>query len=162
MPLDFNKHAQKGNEFLNQLAKELGGKSNKAKAGKRLRSVFKALRNHLTLEENFQLLSQLPMALKALYVDAWMPSRKPEIGRKKIDFVEEVLRYEDKNLWLRAEDFEITVQEVRAVFKTLKKHISQGEFKDIEAVLPHPLKKLLRESIYQKNLSVKISTEKLN
>ena len=160
MPLNFNKHAQKGNEFLNQLTKELGEKSNKAKAGKRLRSVFKALRNHLTLEENFQLLSQLPMALKALYVDAWIPSRKPEIGRKKIDFIEEVLRYEDKNLWLRAEDLEITIREVKAVFKTLKKHISQGEFKDIEAILPHPLKKLLRESIYTKKLTVQLIPQK--
>lgn len=160
MPLNFDKHAQKGNEFLNVLAKELGDKTDKAKAGKILRATFKALRNHLTLEENFQLLSQLPMALKAVYVEAWIPTREHEIGRKKIDFVEEVLAYEDKNLWPRAEDVEVALKGVRAVLKTLKKYISEGEFKDIEAILPHQLKELLHDSIYYKKIKVKLISQK--
>jgi uncharacterized protein (DUF2267 family) len=162
MALDFNKHAQKGNHFLNELAQELGDRSDKAKAGKILRAVFKTLRDHLTLAENFQLLSQLPMALKGIYVDAWMPTHVHEIGRKKIDFVEEVLAYENKDTWARAEEIETTLKEIRAVFKTLKKYISEGEFNDLEAVLPRQLKKLLRESIYQNNLSIKLVTEKEN
>lgn len=156
MPLNFNKHAQKGNEFLNLLAEELGDKTNKIQAGKMLRAVFKTLRDYLTLAENFQLLSQLPMALKALYVDGWMPTHKKETGRRKIDFIEDVLAYEDKNHWSRFEDVEKTLKAVRAVFKTLKKYISKGEFEDMEAVLPKQLKKLLRESIYRKKLTVKL------
>ncbi len=160
MPLDFNKHAQKGNQFLNELALELGGQPDKAKAGKILRAVFKTLRNHLTLAENFQLLSQLPLALKGVYVEAWMPTHKIEAGRKKIDFVEEVLANANKDTWPRSEDVETMLKGIRAVFKTLKKYISEGEFNDIEAILPRQLKKLLRESIYQRNISFKLVTEK--
>jgi uncharacterized protein (DUF2267 family) len=68
MPLNFENHAQKGNKFLKELAEKLGDKTDTAKAGRMLRAVFQALRNHLTLEENFQLLSQLPVALKGIYV----------------------------------------------------------------------------------------------
>lgn len=55
MPLNFNKQAEKGEKFLNELVLELGNKTNKSKAGRILRSVFKTLRNHLTIEENFTL-----------------------------------------------------------------------------------------------------------
>ncbi len=160
MPLNFEKHAQKGNQFLNELSKELGENYTKARSGKILRAVFKTLRGHLTLEENFQLLSQLPMALKALYVDTWMPTRKPDIGRKKIDFIQEVLAYEDKDLWPRAEDFENTLKEVKAVFKTLRKHVSEGEFKDVEAILPRQLKELLRAGTHPGRITIKRITEK--
>lgn len=158
MPLNFNKHAQKGNEFLNELSEELG--DNKAEAGKVLRAVFKTLRDYLTLAENFQLLAQLPMALKALYVDGWMPTHKKETGRKKIDFIEDVLAYEDKNRWPRMEDVEKANKAVHVVFKTMKKYISKGEFEDMEAVLPYQLKELLRESIYKRKLTVKLIPQK--
>lgn len=161
MSLNFDKHAQKGNEFINELARELGDKTDKAKAGKILRAVFKTLRNHLTLTENFQLLSQLPMALKAVYVEAWMPTHELEIGRKKIDFVQEVLKCEEKNAWPKAEDIERTLKAIRSVFKILKKYISDGEFRSMEAVLPKPLKELLHESIYPKKLVVKKIREKV-
>ena len=159
MPLNFDKHAQKGNEFINRLAEELGDKKNKAEAGKILRAVFKTLRGHLTLAENFQLLSQLPIALKGLYVDGWMPTHEHEITRKKIDFIEEVLAYEDKNKWPRFEDVENATKAVRSVFKTLKKYISQGEFENVIAILPKELKQLVKSSIYSKKLKVQLISE---
>ena len=156
MSLDFNKHAQKGNLFLRELAEELGDPEDLARAGRVMRAVFKALRNHLTLAENFQLISQLPMALKGIYVDAWMPTHEVEASRKKIDFIEEVLRFENKKNWMRVEDADQTEQSIRAVFKTLKKYISQGEFEDLQAVLPRQLKAFLKESLYTKRMTVDI------
>lgn len=158
MPLKFEKHAQKGNEFLNELSEELG--VTKAVAGKALRAVFCTLRDRLTLAENFQLLAQLPLALKGLYVDGWMPTQRKKPGKREIDFMEDVLSYEDKNSWPRLEDVERASKEVSAVFKTLKKYVSKGEFQDVEAILPHHLKGLLRESIYNKELTVKLIPQK--
>lgn len=160
MSLDFEKHAQKGNKFLNEIAEKLGDRKNTHRAGRILRAVFQALRNHLTLEENFQFLSQLPLALKGLYVHGWMPAKKQERSRKKIDFIEEVLQYADGSTLHSISDIEKGTKEIQVVIKTLKQYISQGEFKDIEAVLPRQLKKLLKESLYNKRLTFDLIAEK--
>jgi uncharacterized protein (DUF2267 family) len=160
MPLDFEKHAQKGNRFLKELAEKLGDKTDTAKAGRMLHALFHALRNHLPLEENFQFLSQLPVALKGVYVHGWMPTKKQEVSRKKTDFIEEVLTYADGTSLHGIADIKKGTEAVHAVFKTLKQYISQGEFKDMEAVLPHQLKKLLKESLYTKTLTFNLIPEK--
>jgi uncharacterized protein (DUF2267 family) len=70
MALEFEKYAMKGNEFINLLAHRLGD-TDRDRAARILRSVFRALRNHLTVEESMELLSHLPMILKGVYVDGW-------------------------------------------------------------------------------------------
>ena len=48
MPLHFDKQAQKGNRFINELSKALGNNTSKAEAGKVLRAVFWTLRDYLS------------------------------------------------------------------------------------------------------------------
>jgi uncharacterized protein (DUF2267 family) len=146
MPINFIKHAEKGNLFLKELALELGDESNTAKAGRILQAVFKTLRNYLTLEENFQLLSQLPMALKSIYINGWRPFAKYEVSRKRSGFIEDVIASEGKNSWMDFSNLEDGEFAVNAVFKTMRKYVSEGEFKDIEAILPKQLKALVREN----------------
>jgi len=71
MALEFEKYAMKGNEFINLLAHRLGDAQDRDRAARILRSVFHSLRNHLTMEENLELITHLPMALKGVYVDGW-------------------------------------------------------------------------------------------
>lgn len=147
MPLDFEQQAQKGNKFLKDVSKELAGKPDKTQAGKVIRAVFWALRDHLTLEENFKFLSQLPLALKGLYVHQWMPAKKRDVSRKQIDFIEEVLKYQDNSSLHGTADIQKGRQDIHAVLKTLGKYISAGELKKLEAVLPGQIKRLLKESV---------------
>ena len=58
----------------------------------------------------------------------------------------EYLTYKDRYSMHSVADMERGSNEIRAVFRTLKKHISSGEFKNMESVLPSQLKKMLRES----------------
>lgn len=155
MPLNFDKQAQKGKRFLEELAHELGRKNDTRNAGKILRGVFRALRNHLTLEENVQLLAQLPMALKGVYVDGWSPTRRqPNKSRKLSDFLDEVTR-EEKNIAPGKTRNEVQViAEIKTVFTLLKKYISEGEFRDMEAVLPKELKELLHDNVHYKKLAL--------
>ena len=81
MSLDFKKFAEKGNQFLNELAKELGHPEDTAMAGRKLRAVLHATRDQLTTEESLQLLAQLPLFLKAIYVENWKRASKKK--RKK-------------------------------------------------------------------------------
>lgn len=144
---NFDQHAQKGNEFLNRLANELGDKSNKEAAGRILRAVFRTLRNHLTLAENFQLLAQLPLMLKGIYVDGWSPAKKPEKASKKLDgFYSEILREEGYLAWKDFSSEEEITKAVKAVFKVLGEYVSKGQYEDMQAVLPKELKVLFKSN----------------
>lgn len=156
MPINFDKHAQKGNKFLNDFTKELGNDANIENTGRLLVAVFHTLRDHLTVEENFKLLAQLPIALKGIYVHEWKPSKKRDVSRKKLDFIEQVLRNAEGTTLHGFADIERSTQAIHAAFSTLKQYVSQGEFNKIEAVLPTQLKKLIRESLYPKTVTLNL------
>ena len=59
-------------------------------------------------------------------------------------------------------DMQRGTREIQAAFHVLKKHISQGEYKDMESVLPSQLKKLLRETMDDKKFTIKLITKNEN
>ncbi len=71
MAINFEKFAQEGNEFLSRLATSLGHPEEKGRTGIIMRSVMHTLRERITVGESLNLLSQLPMFLKGIYVDKW-------------------------------------------------------------------------------------------
>lgn len=146
MSLDFEKYAQKGNEFLNYLMRELRTED-RDKASRILRAVLRALRNRLTTEESMQLIAQLPMALKATYVDGWKLTRAFERIKHLDELVYEVL-LEDRN----TASFDFQNEEgvkyaIGAVFRTLVRYISEGELEDILALMPREIKEFLKNSM---------------
>lgn len=144
---NFDQHAQKGNEFLNHLATELGDKSNREGASRILRAVFRTLRNHLTLEENFQLLAQLPVVLKGIYVDGWAPMKKPPNVTRKLDgFYSEIMQEEGYLAWKDFSNEEEIAKAVKAVFKVMSDYVSKGQYEDMQAVLPKELKVLFKSN----------------
>ncbi|MBL7745262.1 MAG: DUF2267 domain-containing protein [Chitinophagaceae bacterium] len=145
MPLDFEKHAAKGNEFVRLVADELI--VSRDKAGRIIRAVFHALRNRLTHEESFQLLAQLPVAIKGIYVDGWKFKKDFTRIIHLHDFLNEV-RTEDGVL--AAYDLgnnERAEKAVAAVFKAMNYFVSEGEFKDVMAVLPGEIRNFIQESL---------------
>ena len=137
----FDQHAQRGNEFLHLLAFELGDKSNKEAAERITRAVFRSLRNHLTLEENFQLIAQLPVLLKGIYVEGWAPQKKrKKLSKKLDDFYSEVIKEEGAKAWKDFSNEAEIKKGVNAVFTVLRMYISEGQMKDAKAVVPDELK----------------------
>lgn len=141
-------YAAKGNALLNELAVELGIPGNKKAAARVLRSVLHALRDRITVEESLQLLAQLPMAIKAIYVDGWSLKNSHKYTRTIDQFLFDVIR----NDGIAAlDDFSLSREEatvvVERVFYVLSRHVSRGEFNDIIAVLPAEIKTLVQESI---------------
>lgn len=142
MITDFSKYAVKANEFLSDVAEKLGDRDDKARASRVIRAFFHSIRNHITLEENFQLLAQLPLILKGLYVDGWMPLKQKPKSSTKNSFIEEMVN-EDRSA---GDDFTNpgeVIFSAKAVFGALGKYISKGELEDIKNVLPHELKELV-------------------
>lgn len=142
MILNFESHSQKAHEFVKEVATELGNPEDTGHAGRVIRAVFHTIRDMVTPEESMHLIAQLPMYIKAVYIDNWRMSA----GQATLRTQEEMLADLRKNAGRTAErDFgndEMAVQKVEAIFNVLKRYVSAGEINDIKAQLPEPLAEL--------------------
>ncbi len=147
MALNFDKYAQEGNFFLKSLAKSLGHPDETGRTGIVLRAVLHTLRDRITISESFNLISQLPMFLKAIYVDNWKYMEKPLSIKKVEDFTREVEKHQDQYGEYEFNWEKSTEDIVKTVINELGIYISKGEFEDIMAQLPKELEEMFRESI---------------
>ncbi len=125
------------------MAKELGDPEDMQKAYRVLRSVFNALRSKISPQESLQMIAQLPMFIKAVYVDGWKWNSKGAKIRKLEAFL---IAVERENGLIGFYDFKTmdhTEHCVRSVFRVLKHHVSEGEIADIVGSLPAELRPLL-------------------
>ena len=143
MTPNFKKFTDKGRSFINEVAVELGDPNDKGRAYRVLRSVLHTLRNKIAPQESLQLIAQLPMFIKAVYVEGW----KWTPGGSKIRHLDEFIRAVEKEDGAISDfDFqssESTEEAIKAVFRVLKKHVSEGEIADIISSLPAELKPLM-------------------
>lgn len=139
--MKYERYAQEAHKFVKDVATELGEPDNLDQADRIMTSVLHALRDLLTPEESLHFISQLPMLLKATYVNGWRLSVKNRI-RTMNEFVECL---KEKNPRTVPQDFandEIAIERTKAVFKVVRNHIALGEVKDIVAQLPVELTEL--------------------
>jgi uncharacterized protein (DUF2267 family) len=143
MHTHFEQYAQKGNEFLNRLAFRLGDENNKDRALRILRSVFHVLRQRLTPEESMQMIAQLPMALKGLYVDGWKLHQKKSHTKTIEQFAVEVVLADRQAAWGDFYGEEEVYVAIRAVLETLADYVSSDEIEDMISVMPVDLKQVM-------------------
>jgi uncharacterized protein (DUF2267 family) len=141
MTLNFDKYAAKGNEFINRLAERLGDPENRDRAGRVLRCVLKSLRNRITIEESLQLVAQLPMAIKAVYVEGWRPHKEFIRIRTIEEFAEEVIKEDGLQAWRDFSGGTEALEAIEAVMKTLADYVSAGELHDVIGLMPEEIKK---------------------
>jgi len=131
----------KSNEWLKEVGKELGSE-NASTILLALRSVLHALRDRLHPDEAADLAAQLPILLKGIYFDGWNPSATPVKARTKEEFLRLVMQSMPPGTApADAERF------TRAVFNVLRAHVSPGEVRDVQAMLPAALKALWPEPV---------------
>jgi uncharacterized protein (DUF2267 family) len=129
----------KSNEWLTELGKELGSENANILLPA-LRSVLHALRDRLRPDEAAELAAQLPLLLKGVYFDGWNPSATPVKARTKEEFLTLVVQS-----LLAGTSHADAERFTRAVFKLLAVHVSSGEVRDVQAMLPAALKALWPE-----------------
>lgn len=139
MAVEFNQYAARGNELLARLDKELGNKG-REHAGRVLRAVLHALRNRISPEESLQLIAQLPMALKGLYVDGWKLSTIHKSVKTLDDLTDEIITEGGRTTWRDFSSKADAMLALRSVMKVLSQFISPGEWKDIAAIMPEDLR----------------------
>jgi len=143
MALNFNQFAVEANSFMKVYAEKLNI-TDKDKAGRILSSVLHGLREVISTEESLQLIAQLPMFLKAVYVNGWSGHKKQKI-KTLIEFIDLINRYDGITAVHDFESDEITTKYIKITFLTLRKYVSFGELNDIRTELPKELKSLIFE-----------------
>lgn len=148
MALNFNQYTTEANTFLNGYATELNLKNNPEKAQRILTAVLHGLRYMISVEESLQFISQLPMYIKAIYVNGWSIKKK----KKKVKTMEEFIHLIRSFDWAVGDsDFgsdERAEKYIDATFFFLRKYISPGEMEDIKDELPKKLKNMLFDGLF--------------
>ncbi|MGB3780248.1 MAG: DUF2267 domain-containing protein [Tunicatimonas sp.] len=142
----FDKHAQEGNTFLGQLAREIGEPDDARKAERILKAVLHTLRDRLTLEESFQLMAQFPLFLKGIYASEWKLRQEP----LRIRHIEEFIGQASIRDRSSEQDFVNTERAtflIKKVFEVVGQYVSEGEWQDVLGNLPKPLHPLITPAL---------------
>ena len=145
MALNFNQFAKEGNAFLKEFAKKINMPNDTDKAGRILSSILHGLREVITIEESFQLISQFPMFLKAVYVNKWSTRRKKKV-KTMTDFIDLIREMNGVTASNDFESEEVAENYINATFILLRKYVSLGELEDLRTVLPKDLKSIVYQN----------------
>lgn len=147
MVINYEKYAQDGNRFIKNLAQRLGHEEELQQTGIILRAVLHTLRDRLTVSEGMDLMAQLPMFLKSVYVENWTYRDKPTPINTLDEFTEEVKKLQERYGESRF-DWDIhTIDIVHIVLEEMSPYISEGETRHILSQLPEEIQHMVEESI---------------
>jgi uncharacterized protein (DUF2267 family) len=130
----FDETVQQTNIWLKEVMDALG--PDRKRAYRATRAVLHALRDRLVVDEAAHLGAQLPMLLRGIYYEGWKPSAVPTGERSKHEFFKKISdELQDSR--------PINVQTAtEAVFRTLSKHVTQGEIDDVKGMLPEDIREV--------------------
>ena len=148
MALNFNQYAVEGNTFLKEYAKELGLSDNPESAGRILSAILHGLRSIISIEESLQLLAQLPMFLKGVYVNGWSTKANKKKVKDVEGFIDLIRSFDGKTSVYDFKSNEIAEDYIYSTFKALRRYVSSGEMEDIRGELPKRLKGLIFNHIF--------------
>jgi uncharacterized protein (DUF2267 family) len=133
----FDATVQKTNEILHAIEDVYGWPvEERHRAYEALRAVLHTLRDRLTVQEAADLAAQLPMLVRGFYYEGWVPSRVP-IKMDRDDFLGRVRHELPFELEGSTEDL------VVATLLAVERFVSDGEWRDIAAIVPADVRELL-------------------
>ena len=143
MALHFNRYATEANAFLKEYTEELNLNDQYDKAGRILSAILHGLREIISIEESLQFIAQLPMFLKAVYVNGWSAkSKRPKVKHME-QFIDLVRSFDGVTSIYDFESNEVAEHYINTTFFVLRKYISPGEMEDIRDELPKNLKNMI-------------------
>ncbi len=129
----FDRAVHKTFTWMHELGRELGT-DDRHKIWIALRAGLHALRDRLPHAEVAQLAAQLPLIVRGLFYDGWVPARTPLKVRNREEFFHLVAREFPPG-------FELSPQAVfQATMKVLRRHVSPGEIEDVLQSLPRDIR----------------------
>jgi uncharacterized protein (DUF2267 family) len=129
----FDTTIEKTNHILRQIEQAYGWpKERRIQSYTALRTVLHALRDRLTVEVSAELAAQLPILVRGIYYDGWVPSRVP-MKMDRDEFLNRIRREFTYNV-----DGGIP-RVVDTVLQALRVHIADGEWEGMKSALPKDL-----------------------
>jgi len=122
-------------EWLNELCEDLGW-SEKPRAHLLLRETLHAVRDLLGPDEAADLAAQLPILIRGIFFEGWVPSKTPVAARSKAALMERVGAHFAK------QPLEDPERAVAAVFDLLRRHVSFGEFEQVRNAMRKSVREL--------------------
>lgn len=105
-----------------------------------LRSVLWALRDRLTVDEAFDLSSNLPLILRGIYWENYRPSGKPERYRTRDEFLKQIETALEGAIFMNPEGA------ARAVLGVVAQRVPEGQVQDMIRMLPDEVRTLFPQS----------------
>ncbi|MHA7831854.1 MAG: DUF2267 domain-containing protein [Flagellimonas sp.] len=148
MGFNFDQYTAEGNTFLNDYAKQMSMENDRDRAGRIMTSILYALRDIISPTESMQFIAQLPMIIKAIYVNGWAIGKKRTRVKNLTDFIQLAKKHDGA---AATNDFgyddDAAEYYIQTTFLFLKNYVSQGELEDIRDVLPKGLKNIIPSHI---------------
>ncbi len=144
MAFNFGNIEKEGREFLKKATANMGTAYDEGITGRVVTAVFHTLRDQLSPEENLHLVSQLPLILKAVYVDGWKIKPKDRI-RYMNQFLDDVRAHLWETDAYDLGDNQTARKRVTGVFATMRQYVSDGEWRHVAAQVPEELKSFIME-----------------
>lgn len=122
-------------EWINELAGRLDW-SSKRSALRLLRTTMQHLRDHLLTNEMAQFSAQLPLLIRGIFFEGWVPKRTPIKERTAKEFIDAIETHMGQTEEYRGPE------DIRRVFDLLNARLSTGEIEDVRASLPSAIRGL--------------------
>ena len=122
-------------EWINELTGRLDWGS-KRSALRLLRATLHVLRDHLMVNEVAQLSAQLPLLVRGMFFEGWVPARTPLKERHLEAFTDAI-----EAQMAGAEEYRGS-RDIMCVFDLLNARLSVGEIADVRASLPEAIRDL--------------------
>lgn len=120
-------------EWINELTDRLDW-THQSEALRLLRVVLRRLRDHMLSDELAQFSAQLPILIRGMMFEGWVPKNTPLKERKAADFFGAIEVEFGPHEDYRGKD------DICTVFKLLNARISRGEIEDIRAGLSEDIR----------------------
>ncbi|TGD60558.1 DUF2267 domain-containing protein [Tabrizicola sp. WMC-M-20] len=122
-------------EWLNLLQEDLGW-PDRGRAYLLLRVTLHAIRDFLTVDEAADLSAQLPLLIRGIFFEGWIPAKTPAKPRSLDDFLGRVTKA------FAGDPLAEPDVAVAAVFSVLRRQISLGEYRQVAWAMRKPLRDL--------------------
>lgn len=122
-------------EWLNLLEEDLGW-HDRSRSYRLLRETLHGIRDFLTVQEAASLSAQLPVLLRGVFFEGWMPTRTPVRPRSADALLDRITgAFADDPL------LEPDVA-IAAVFAVLKHRVAPGEYEQVARSLRRPIREM--------------------
>ena len=122
-------------EWLNLLQEDLGW-LDRGRVYLLLRETLHAVRDFLTVDAAPDLSAQLPLLIRGIFFEGWIPAKTPAKPRSVDDFLERVTKAFASDPLVEPD------VAAAAVFAVLRRQISPGEYRQVAWAMRKPLRDL--------------------